>query len=97
MKKIISITLFCVLTIFISFNSYAASTKYPVVLVHGLFGFDDIFGIDYFYGVPQAMRRQGVDVYIAQVSPANSTEVRGEQLRTYVQAVLAIPGLQRLI
>ena len=45
--------------------------------VHGLFGFDSLFGVDYFYGIPAALRQDG-----AQVSAANSTEVRGEQLLT---------------
>ena len=58
-------------------------TRYPVVLVHGLFGFDSALGIDYFYGIPDALRQGGAKVYVAQVSAANSTEVRGEQLLIY--------------
>ena len=27
-------------------------TRYPIVLVHGLFGFDKLLGVDYFYGIP---------------------------------------------
>jgi triacylglycerol lipase len=73
-----------------------SATKYPVVLVHGLFGFDDIWGIDYFYGIPQALQQQGAQVFIANVSPANSSEVRGEQLRRYVQAVLAQTGAEKV-
>ncbi len=30
-------------------------TRYPIVLVHGLFGFDKLLGVDYFYGIPQAL------------------------------------------
>jgi triacylglycerol lipase len=70
--------------------------KYPVVMVHGIFGFDDIWGIDYFYRIPQAMTLEGARVFVASVSPANSTEVRGEQLRTYVQAVLAQTGAAKV-
>jgi triacylglycerol lipase len=55
-------------------------TKYPIVLVHGLFGFDSFLGLDYFYGIPSALTRDGAKVYVAQVSAAHSTEVRGEQL-----------------
>ena len=32
-------------------NCDAYKTKYPIVLVHGVAGFNSIFGIDYFYGV----------------------------------------------
>ena len=28
-------------------------TRYPIVLVHGLFGFDKLLGVDYFYGIPR--------------------------------------------
>jgi triacylglycerol lipase len=81
-----------------SIHSKAAQTdlKYPVVMVHGIFGFDDIWGIDYFYQIPQAMTQEGARVFVASVSPANSTEVRGEQLRTYVQAVLAQTGASKV-
>jgi triacylglycerol lipase len=55
-------------------------TRYPIVLVHGLFGFDNIGPVEYFYGIPSALRSGGATVYTPQVSAANSTEVRGEQL-----------------
>lgn len=80
-------------------QAYAADSakiKYPFVMVHGIFGFDDIWGIDYFYGIPQVMQEQGAKVFVASVSPANSTEVRGEQLRTFVQAVLAQTGADKV-
>ena len=57
-------------------------TKYPIVLVHGLFGFDNIGAVEYFYTVPFYLRIDGAKVYTVQVSAANSTEVRGEQLLT---------------
>ena len=34
-------------------------TKYPIVLVHGLFGFDNIGPVEYFYGIPSALRADG--------------------------------------
>lgn len=71
-------------------------TRYPVVLVHGLFGFDNALGIDYFYGIPDALRRDGAKVYVAQVSAANSTEVRGEQLLAQVKNILAITGASKV-
>ena len=61
------------------------ATRHPIVLVHGLFGFDSVLGIDYFYGIPDALRQSGAKVYVAQVSAANSTEVRGEQLLAQVK------------
>lgn len=77
-------------------SAQAQATKYPVVLVHGFLGFDDILGIDYFYRIPNTLRQQGTKVFVAQVSAFNSTEMRGEQLRAYVQAVLAQTGAEKV-
>lgn len=65
----------------------AAKTKYPVVLVHGFIGFDNLFGvIDYFYQIPKALRDEGATVYIAQVNPSQTTEYRGEELNKQLDA-----------
>ncbi|MGE5651916.1 triacylglycerol lipase [Noviherbaspirillum sp. UKPF54] len=71
-------------------------TRYPIVLVHGLLGFDSIGPLDYWYGIPSALRDGGAQVYVAQVAAANSTEVRGEQLLTQVQQILAITGASKV-
>lgn len=71
-------------------------TKYPIVLVHGLFGFDSILGIDYWYRIPEALRADGAKVYVTQVSATNSSEVRGEQLLTQVKQILAITGASKV-
>lgn len=72
-------------------------TKYPIVLVHGLFGWDSIAGtVDYFHKVPAALRASGAQVYVTQVSAANSTEVRGEQLLKQVKEILAITGASKV-
>jgi triacylglycerol lipase len=71
-------------------------TRYPVVLVHGLFGFDSFLGLDYFYGIPEGLRQGGAKVYVAQVSAANSTEVRGEQLLAQVRNILALTGAAKV-
>jgi triacylglycerol lipase len=71
-------------------------TRYPIVLVHGLLGWDSIGPFDYWFGITDALRRDGAQVYVAQVSAANSTEVRGEQLLSYVKQVLAATGAQKV-
>lgn len=71
-------------------------TRYPIVLVHGLFGFDSFLGIDYFYGIPSALTQDGARVFVAQVSAANSTEVRGEQLLAQIKNILAITGASKV-
>ncbi|MBT0585456.1 lipase family alpha/beta hydrolase [Alteromonas oceanisediminis] len=80
----------------LSHASTYAKTQYPIVLVHGLFGFDDVLWVDYFYKIPYKLQRKGAKVYAATVSPANSTEVRGEQLLSYVNQVLAHSGAEKV-
>jgi triacylglycerol lipase len=71
-------------------------TKHPIVLVHGLYGFDDILGMEYFYKVPAELRKDGAEVYTVTVAQANSTEVRGEQLLAQMEDILAVSGAQKL-
>ena len=100
MKIIMKIWLYVALVLLVNLytpsSAQAQATKYPVVLVHGFLGFDDILGIDYFYRIPNRLRQQGTEVFVAQVSAFNTTEIRGEQLRTYVQAVLAQTGAEKV-
>ncbi|MES2945888.1 MAG: triacylglycerol lipase [Pseudomonadota bacterium] len=87
-------------TLLFGANAHAAGdyakTRYPIVLVHGLFGFDSFLGVDYFYGIPSALSQDGARVFVAQVSAANSTEVRGEQLLAQVKNIMAITGASKV-
>jgi len=67
-------------------------TKHPIVLVHGLLGFDALGPVQYFYGVPSNLRGGGATVYTASVSQSNSTEVRGEQLLKELRGLQARYG-----
>ncbi|MGH8809725.1 MAG: lipase family alpha/beta hydrolase [Noviherbaspirillum sp.] len=67
-------------------------TKYPIVLVHGILGFDHVGLYEYFYGIPAALRSDGAAVYVSQVSALNKHEVRGEQLLTYIKQIIAATG-----
>ncbi|MBV1775868.1 triacylglycerol lipase [Burkholderiaceae bacterium DAT-1] len=83
----------------LSIPSFAAGytqTKYPIVLVHGLFGFDKALGVDYFNGVASALQKDGARVFIADVSAVNGNAVRGEQLLSQVKQILAITGAQKV-
>ncbi|OYO29113.1 triacylglycerol lipase [Janthinobacterium sp. PC23-8] len=71
-------------------------TKYPIVLVHGLFGFEKLGPVEMFYGIPAALRSGGANVYTVTVSAANSTEVRGEQLLSQVRQILAATGAAKV-
>lgn len=71
-------------------------TQHPIVLVHGLSGFDSILA-DYFYGVKGALRDVGAtQVYTPQVTAFASNDARGEQLLAYVENLLAVTGAQKV-
>lgn len=64
MKKIIHWVIAATLTVAVSapaqagwfswlFKDTYTETRYPIVLAHGLFGFDSIAGVEYWYGIPK--------------------------------------------
>ena len=53
---------------------------YPIVLAHGFSGFHNIGPLTYFYGVQDALSKDGHEVYVTTVDPYNSSEVRGAEL-----------------
>ncbi|WP_166263404.1 esterase/lipase family protein [Marinobacter caseinilyticus] len=70
--------------------SYAGytQTRHPIVLVHGVTGFNTIGGlINYFHTVPWNLERSGARVYSASVSFVNSSEQRGQQLANYINGL----------
>ena len=73
-------------------NAGYTTTKYPIVLVHGIFGFKNFLGADYFYQVPGTITAEGGKVYIPAVSAGNSNEVRGEQLLNQLLTFKALSG-----
>lgn len=78
---------------FCIFNCNYTKTKYPIVLAHGLGGFDELFGVyDYWYGIPSELRDGGASVFVTQVSPLNSPQARGEQLIDQIETIVAITG-----
>lgn len=78
---------------FCLFNCSYTKTKYPIVLAHGLGGFDSLFGVlDYWYGLENALEDQGATVFVTEVSQLNSTQARGEQLLAQVLQIRAITG-----
>lgn len=61
--------------------------KYPVVLAHGLLGFDELRlagrylpGVQYWRGIKEALTARGIEVITATVPPSGSIEARAEEL-----------------
>ena len=78
---------------FCIFDCSYTKTKYPIVLAHGLGGFDELFGVyEYWFGIPDALRDGGATVFVTEVSQLNSTEARGEQLIDQIEHIVAITG-----
>src|SRR5262249_55871442 len=72
-------------------DSTYAATRYPIVLLPGLYGFDKIVGVvEYFPGIPDALAQGGADVYVAYGSKANSSEVRARQIIPQLDEIRAI-------
>ncbi|KAF2148327.1 triacylglycerol lipase [Myriangium duriaei CBS 260.36] len=66
--------------------------KNPIVLAHGLFGFDQLHlagprlpGIQYWRGIIEALGAKGIECFTATVPPSGSIEARAEKLRAYIQ------------
>lgn len=95
MKK----TLLLVLSLGVAGMAHATGytqTKYPVVLVPGVLGFSQVFGLDYWYQVPQNLQSGGTAVYETSASTLNSTSARGEELLAQVKTIMAISGAQKV-
>lgn len=68
-------------------------TQYPIVLAHGMSGFDSLFGVvDYWPGIVTALESGGAEVFVTEVSQFNQTQLRGEQLLAQVEEIVAITG-----
>ncbi len=73
-----------------------AQTLYPIVFTHGVFGFDKLGSVDYWYGIPEDLRASGATVFVTQISPINSPDVRGEQLLAQIHQILAMTGAEKV-
>ncbi|MBZ4421043.1 triacylglycerol lipase [Myxococcus sp. RHSTA-1-4] len=90
----------------------AARTTYPVVFAHGMAGFDDILGYDYWgddYGMfvgdacdafLEVDCNEDIDSgqrsFVAQVAPFQSSEVRGLDLANDIEGFMATSGASKV-
>lgn len=74
-------------------TSYDAP-KHPIILAHGLLGFDElrplghaipIRGIEYWYGIKEALAAKNVEVITASVPPSGRIEVRAQRLAESIE------------
>lgn len=107
MKKIVTIVTCIILTVFTSLPSIAGSldktwTKYPIVLVPGVFSWDNILGFDinYFYQVEEAIERSSFSMsffkkpfhqrtHYIPLNPWENTFDRAADLKSKLEVLMA--------
>jgi triacylglycerol esterase/lipase EstA (alpha/beta hydrolase family) len=78
-------------------NAGADRGRYPLVLAHGFLGFDKVGPLEYFVGVPEALRAAGFAAYVTAVDPIAPTDaVRGPQLVHEMECIARAAGAPRL-
>jgi len=73
-----------------------ARTRYPLVMVHGMMGFDHLGPLSYWFDIVPRLRAQGAQVYVTSVSPFDSSEARGEQLAVQVAEIRRQTGADKV-
>lgn len=64
------------------------TTRFPIVLVHGWTGFENIGPLTYYFGVRNDLESLGYPIATAVLDPYNAVDIRGEQLTEFVAATL---------
>ncbi len=70
---------------------------YPIVLMHGMAGFEELnvgpIGVDYWGGIKAELARLGeTEVYVTEVSPYTTSDVRAREAAAQIDAILAKTG-----
>ncbi|MCU0070656.1 triacylglycerol lipase [Pseudomonas koreensis] len=73
-----------------------ATTQHPILLVHGLFGFERIGPFELFHDVKQALNAIGAQVFVPHLSAIHDNEVRGKQLLWQIDSVLRGTGATKV-
>ncbi|CAL8582849.1 lipase 2 [Xanthoria parietina] len=67
--------------------------KHPIVLAHGLLGFDELHlvgaalpGIHYWRGIAEALRKNGIEVITTSVPASSSIEERAAKLSSEIES-----------
>ncbi|WP_250655572.1 lipase family alpha/beta hydrolase [Alkalimarinus coralli] len=67
-------------------------TEHPIMLVPGIFAFDTIATIDYWYQIPDAIESRGGEAYVAKINAFDSSVGRGEELIAQLEEIKASSG-----
>ena len=73
-----------------------AKTRYPILLVHGFMGFDEVLFVDYFYRIRADYQKDCIQVFTPSVSPLDYISVRAKQLAVHVDEILELTGAAKV-
>lgn len=76
-------------------ESEICKTKYPLLLVHGVF-FRDYRYINYWGRIPRELRRNGARIYYGCQQSAAAVEDSGKELAERVRAIIAETGCEKV-
>ncbi len=65
-----------------------------IVLVHGILGFREKFGVEYFRDIAEHLREKGLTVLVPELDPTQGIESRGNQLCDQINAGFANGSLR---
>ncbi len=72
-------------------------TRFPIVLLHGMGGFDEMLGLlNYFNGVEDDLLEQGYDVHVTEVAMFNDSNYRAEELERQLVEILDTTAARKL-
>jgi len=71
-------------------TSDACATKHPIILAHGTGGAAKLMGIvDYWWGIPKALRNEGAEVYVTTVNGMDGTVDKARQFKAEFDKIKA--------
>jgi triacylglycerol lipase len=95
--KSMTITLLVCLSITCSLyaagDSKTCTTKYPVILAHGMLATDDMLGVvDYWWGIEAALEDEGARVFAVKLNCLDSTVNKAAEFKKQFLQILAVTG-----
>ena len=76
-------------------ESEICKTKYPILMVHGVF-FRDFRYLNYWVRIPKELKRNGATVYYSQQQSAAAVEDSGKELAVRIREILKETGCEKV-
>ncbi|MDD6795362.1 MAG: triacylglycerol lipase [Clostridiaceae bacterium] len=76
-------------------ESEVCKTKYPLVLVHGIF-FRDWMFINYWGRIPKELVKHGAEVYYGKQGSSNAVAISGQELKNNILKIIEETGCEKV-